>query len=72
MALSDIINVHIGRGMYEGRSRKAPARNWSREARRLGWAWDEGGPHWYRNIPGASPFAPYQYAKTAREAVEAS
>ncbi len=30
-------------------------------AQSLGWRWDEGGPHFYRNAPGASPFAPYEY-----------
>lgn len=34
-----------------------------------GWTWDEGGPHWYRSAPGASALLPYQYAKTAEEAL---
>lgn len=26
-----------------------------------GWEWDEGGPHFYRNRPGASLLEPYEY-----------
>ncbi len=46
-----------------------PQRNYAREAKRRGWVWDEGGPHWFR--PSLHPFHHAgEYAKTAREAVE--
>lgn len=43
-------------------NRPASGQRLPEQAARLeGWRWDEGGPHFYRNAPGASPFAPYEY-----------
>lgn len=36
-------------------------------AKAVGWHWDEGGPHFYRNAPGASALAPYEYAHLSHE-----
>lgn len=34
---------------------------WKALAMAEGWKWDEGGPHFYRNRPGASWLEPYEY-----------
>lgn len=36
-------------------------------AKAVGWQWDEGGPHFFRNAPGASPLEPYEYAHLSHE-----
>jgi hypothetical protein len=43
----------------------APMESAQRAAEAEGWEWDEGGPHFFRYVPGASPFAPYQYEHLA-------
>jgi hypothetical protein len=42
-----------------------PIEDWEEAATQEGWQWDEGGPHFYRNRPGASPFEPYEYQHIA-------
>lgn len=39
----------------------APIPDYEEAAREAGWQWDEGGPHFYRNQPGASALTPYDY-----------
>lgn len=57
---------------WESARQKAEDQELIDRAKAFGWQWDEGGPHWFRNAPGASAFEPYQYAKTAEEAVAVS